>query len=131
MDGPVTATQSVLGALVITLLLAALHMAAPRIRRLPLVPEAVMGSFAGGLAVAYVFLHLLPELAEGNEAIGEALSDVVEPTPGPKTPRLTRGTMQATTSTTGYVFLPLDRGPATLILTTSGGRQISALPIAG
>ncbi|MGY1707394.1 hypothetical protein ACI79C_22765 [Geodermatophilus sp. SYSU D00697] len=76
-----TATQSVLGALVITVLLAALHVAAPRIRRLPLVPESVTGSFAGGLAVAYVFLHLLPELAEGNEAIGEALSDVVEPTP--------------------------------------------------
>ncbi len=74
-------TGSVLGALLIALVLVALHVAAPRIRRLPLVPERVTGSFAGGLAVAYVFLHLLPELAEGNEAIGEALSDVVEPTP--------------------------------------------------
>jgi hypothetical protein len=81
VDGRLTATQSVFGALVITVLLAALHMAAARIRRLPLVPEAATGSFAGGLAVAYVFLHLLPELAEGNEAIGEALGDVVEPTP--------------------------------------------------
>jgi hypothetical protein len=68
-------------ALAISLALAALHLAAPRIRRLPLVPEAATGSFAGGLAVAYVFLHLLPEVAEGNEAIGEALSDVVRPTP--------------------------------------------------
>ncbi len=81
MDGGLTATQSLLGALVISLLLALLHLAAPRIRRLPLVPEDATGSFAGGLAVAYVFLHLLPELAEGNEAIGEALRDVVEPTP--------------------------------------------------
>jgi hypothetical protein len=81
VDGDLTTTQSLMGALVISLLLAALHVAAPRIRRLPLVPERVTGSFAGGLAVAYVFLHLLPELAEGNEAIGEALSDVVEPTP--------------------------------------------------
>ncbi len=81
MDGGLTATQSLLGALVISLLLALLHLAAPRIRRLPFVPEDATGSFAGGLAVAYVFLHLLPELAEGNEAIGEALRDVVEPTP--------------------------------------------------
>lgn len=81
MDVDLTTTGSVVGALVISLLLAALHVAAPRIRRLPLVPERVTGSFAGGLAVAYVFLHLLPELAEGNEAIGEALSDVLEPTP--------------------------------------------------
>lgn len=61
--------------------LAVLHLAAPRIRGLPAVPERYTGSFAGGLAVAYVFLHLLPEIAAGNEAVGEALSDVVEPTP--------------------------------------------------
>jgi hypothetical protein len=28
-----------------------------------------------------VFLHLLPEIAEGNESIGEALPRVLEPTP--------------------------------------------------
>jgi len=76
-----TATQSVIGAFLITLFLIGLHAAAPRIRRLPLVPETATGSFAGGLAVAYVFLHLLPELAAGNEAIGDALGDAVEPTP--------------------------------------------------
>ncbi len=81
MDQQLTATQSWLGALLLSLLLVTLHVAAPRIRRLPFVPEARTGSFAGGLAVAYVFLHLLPEVAEGNEAIGEALSDVVQPTP--------------------------------------------------
>ncbi|MGY1823423.1 hypothetical protein [Geodermatophilus sp. SYSU D00079] len=81
VDDGLTTGEALVGALVITLLLAGLHAAAPRIRRLPFVPERVTGSFAGGLAVAYVFLHLLPELAEGNEAIGEALSDVVEPTP--------------------------------------------------
>jgi len=62
--------QSVLGALLIAGLLAGLHLAAPRIRKLPLIPESATGSFAGGLAVAYVFLHLLPEIAEGNEAVG-------------------------------------------------------------
>lgn len=64
-----------------TLVLVGLHLAAPRIRRLPLVPEAATGSFAGGLAVAYVFLHLLPDVAEGNQAIGEALGRVVRPSP--------------------------------------------------
>ncbi|SEP88273.1 hypothetical protein [Streptomyces radiopugnans] len=73
--------ESVAASLGIALLLALLHLTAPRIRKLPLVPERATGSFAGGLAVAYVFLHLLPELAEGSEAIGEALSDVLRPTP--------------------------------------------------
>lgn len=72
---------SLLIAAALTLLLAGLHLAAARIRTLPLVPERALGSFAGGLAIAYVFLHLLPELAAGNEAVGEALADVVEPTP--------------------------------------------------
>ena len=81
MEPELTTGQSLLVALVMAGLLAALHLAAPRVRRLPGVPERVIGSFAGGLAVAYVFLHLLPELAEGNEAVGEALSDVLEPTP--------------------------------------------------
>ena len=74
-------TQSVWIAAGLAVGLAALHLMAPHIRKLPLVPERDMGSFAGGLAVAYVFLHLLPEIAAGNEAIGEALSDVLEPTP--------------------------------------------------
>jgi hypothetical protein len=81
VDTELTVTQSVLGALVIALALVLLHLAAPRIRKLPLVPETATGSFAGGLAVSYVFLHLLPEIAEGNEAIGKALTAVVEPTP--------------------------------------------------
>ncbi|MDQ4131698.1 MAG: hypothetical protein M3179_00475 [Actinomycetota bacterium] len=73
--------QSVAGAFGVTLVLAALHLAAPHIRRLPVVPERATGSFAGGVAVAYVFLHLLPELAAGNEAVGELLDDVVTVTP--------------------------------------------------
>lgn len=72
---------ALLGSLVIALALAGLHLAATHIRRLPFVPESVTGSFAGGLAVAYVFLHLLPEIAEGNEAIGELLEDTIEVTP--------------------------------------------------
>lgn len=73
--------EGVAGAFVVAVALAGLHLAAPHIRRLPLVPETATASFAGGIAVAYVFLHLLPELAAGNEAVGEALHDVVRPTP--------------------------------------------------
>ncbi len=81
MSTALSTGQATAGALVIAIVLAALHVAAPRIRRLPFVPERATASFAGGLAVAYVFLHLLPEIAEGNESIGEALSRVVDPTP--------------------------------------------------
>lgn len=81
VDVEMTTGQSLLGALVLAVVLAVLHLLAPRIRKLPLVPERYTGSFAGGLAVAYVFLHLLPDIAEGNEAIGEALEDAVTVTP--------------------------------------------------
>ena len=81
MESDISIGASLLIALALTALLAGLHLAAPRMRTLPLVPERMIGSFAGGLAIAYVFLHLLPELAAGNEAVGEALSDVVDLTP--------------------------------------------------
>lgn len=74
-------TTSVWVALGLALVLAVLHLTAPKLRVLRTVPEQVIGSFAGGLAVAYVFLHLLPELAEGNTAIGELLGDKVKHTP--------------------------------------------------
>ncbi|PRX45883.1 hypothetical protein B0I33_10829 [Prauserella shujinwangii] len=74
-------TTALAGSFAAAVLLAALHLAAPRIRSLPGVPESATGSFAGGIAVAYVFLHLLPEVAAGNAAIGELLGDVVEVTP--------------------------------------------------
>lgn len=75
-----TTGESVAVAALIAVALAMLHVAAPALRRLRGVPERVTASFAGGIAVSYVFVHLLPELAEGNEAVGEALEDVVEPT---------------------------------------------------
>lgn len=72
---------SLVAGLVVTALLVGLHLLAPRFRELPGVPDTALGSFGGGLAVAYVFLHLLPELAEGNEGVAEALEDAVEVTP--------------------------------------------------
>ena len=81
MDVTVTTPQSLIGALALAGLLGGLHLAAPRLRRSALVPERATASFAGGLAVAYVFLHLLPEIAAGNAAIGRALDDVLVVTP--------------------------------------------------
>ena len=75
-----SAGESIAGAFVVTAALAALHLAAPHIRRLPFVPERATGSLAGGVAAAYAFLHLLPELAAGNEAVGELLHDAVRVT---------------------------------------------------
>lgn len=56
-------------------------------------------------------------------------TNVIDPAPSPRQPELTRGTLAEGDSTTGYVFLPIQRAPATLILTTATGRQISALPV--
>lgn len=74
-------SASLAGGLVIAFALSTLHWLAPRIERLPLVPARAMGSFAGGIAIAYVFLQLLPALAEGSTGIGEALDDTITLTP--------------------------------------------------
>ena len=76
-----TVDTSLTIALFLAVVLSGLHLAAPRIERLPLVPERAMGSLAGGVSVAYVFLHLLPELSEGNIGIAEALDDQITLTP--------------------------------------------------
>jgi hypothetical protein len=73
--GCMSTSNALLLALLSALFLSVLHLLAPRIRKLPLVPEHVTASFAGGIAVAYVFLHLLPELAEGNERVGALLDE--------------------------------------------------------
>lgn len=80
MTGVGTTTALVLAG-VSALVLVALHLLAPRIRKLPLVPEAATASFAGGIAVAYVFLHLLPELTEGSSRLRELLDEKGARTP--------------------------------------------------
>lgn len=58
-----------IAALIAALMLAAGHLFAPRLRFLTLVPRSRWLSVAGGVSVAYVFVHLLPELAEGQAAV--------------------------------------------------------------
>lgn len=62
--------------LVAALLLALVHVVAPRLRFLGGTPRSVWLSIAGGVAVAYVFVHLLPELAASQERVGRAAADL-------------------------------------------------------
>jgi len=52
--------------------LAAVHTFAGQLRFLDVVPRSAWLSAASGASVAYVFLHLLPELATGQETLAEA-----------------------------------------------------------
>ncbi|MGH1570955.1 hypothetical protein ACRAWG_10070 [Methylobacterium sp. P31] len=53
-------------------LLALVHVLTPSMRFLEGTPRSAWLSVAGGVSVAYVFVHLLPELAAGQEVIGRA-----------------------------------------------------------
>ena len=46
---------------------AAVHLLENRVRFLDGTPRSIWLSIAGDISVAYVFVHLLPELAEGQE----------------------------------------------------------------
>ncbi len=62
---------NILIALGLTLVLIVCHFAAPFI--LGSFKSPFIKSFAGGTAVGYAFLHMLPELVEGKEAMGRLL----------------------------------------------------------
>ena len=51
---------------------ALVHLLAGGLRFLRGTPRSVWLSTAGGVSVAYVFVHVLPELAEGQEAVRQA-----------------------------------------------------------
>lgn len=52
-------------------------MFAGRLRLLSVVPRSRWLSLAGGVSVAYVFVHLLPELAEAQESVAEVAARAV------------------------------------------------------
>ena len=58
-------------AVAVAIALAVLHLLAGRLRFLDGVPRNRWLSVAGGISVAYVIVHLLPELAEYQEAVSE------------------------------------------------------------
>lgn len=59
-----------------TVFLALVHVLVPRLRaRVHGSGESALAAIGGGVSAAYVFIHLLPELARGNDVVGEALGD--------------------------------------------------------
>lgn len=56
-------------------LLAIVHVTTPSLRFLGGTPRSAWLSIAGGVAVAYVFIHLLPELATGEAHISQAVKE--------------------------------------------------------
>ena len=60
-----------------TLAFIVVHLFTERLRFLHGTPRSRWLSTAGGVSVAYVFIHLLPELARGQEVIEEARFDLL------------------------------------------------------
>ncbi|WIJ23482.1 hypothetical protein [Devosia sp. RR2S18] len=67
-------SQTVLS-LAIALLLATVHIFGSRLAFLRVTPRSIWLSIAGGVSVAYVFVHILPELADHQESFREAAQD--------------------------------------------------------
>ncbi len=59
--------------LLTTVLLAAGHLFGARVGRRLDIAEHSAHSFGGGMAIAYVFLHLLPELEKGDQVLGHSI----------------------------------------------------------
>lgn len=69
-------STSVLLSLLAVACLALVHVVTPWLRFLEGTPRSAWLSLAGGVSVAYVFVHFLPELASGEAEIGRIAGDV-------------------------------------------------------
>lgn len=56
--------------------LALVHLFAGKLRFLDVTPRSRWLSFAGGISVAYIFVHLLPELGEAQDVLSETVGAV-------------------------------------------------------
>jgi len=79
----VMSTGEWLGAGALALVLAAAHFFAYRVSRLSTKTQDVLASVGGGGAIAYIFVHLMPELAVGGRELSEL--DIAQYTPTPIT----------------------------------------------
>lgn len=57
--------------------------------------------------------------------------EATSPTPGSDQPQFSGLPIETGQEESGWLFFPLERGPATIILATAGGNQMSALPVVG
>ena len=53
------------------------------------------------------------------------------PSPGSGSPQFSGEPIETGEQESGWLFFPLERGPATIILATAGGNQMSALAVSG
>ena len=67
MPGEILASAAVAAAFALT------HLFGPHLRFLRTTPRSIWLSLAGGVSVAYVFVHLLPELAAHQDEFGRAV----------------------------------------------------------
>ena len=65
------------GSLMPVVALVLMHLVVGNLRLLAGTPRSAWLSGAGGVSVAYVFVHLLPELAEGQKSVSERLGEGV------------------------------------------------------
>lgn len=63
-------------ALLAVVVLAAAHVVASKLRSISFIPRSWMLSVASGVSVAYVFVHLLPEVAQAQADVEEVASGV-------------------------------------------------------
>jgi zinc transporter ZupT len=63
--------------LLAAMLLATVHLFAGKLRFLQGTPRSRWLSVAGGISVAYVFVHLLPELSAGQETLARRFDEIV------------------------------------------------------
>lgn len=69
---------AIVGAATATAALALVHVVVPYVRsRAKGIGEPAAAAVGGGVAAAYVFVHLLPELARGNEEVAAVIGDSV------------------------------------------------------
>ena len=64
-----------LAAAAVAVVFSLIHVWGARMTFLRVTPRSIWLSIAGGVSVAYVFVHLLPELAEYQETVAEALDE--------------------------------------------------------
>ncbi len=82
--------------------------------------ELQLRLYSDGGSISFTFL-----------AFSNASTEVVSPTSSPRSPDIRKGIVYNSEPVTGYVFFPMSRADATIILATGTGRQMSALPVKG
>lgn len=61
--------------LLITIDFIAIHISTSYLKVLEKIPRSRFLSVAGGIAISYVFIHILPELSENQESIEKLLKN--------------------------------------------------------